>query len=129
MSIDTAIVFFSVFAISAYVAIAGTWYPLITAGWRDGWSRIHWIALGLVASSIGSGLVRMYSLAQREFGIDLRGTLFPVAAIGVETIGALILAYAYFTFSRQRDLTPPHYTGVWAGGLALLLFSAIVMFY
>ena len=127
---DWLIPILSTITIAACVTIIGTWWPLIRRGCRNGFTRIHWIAFGLVATAAGTALVRFYSIAIRDWGaVWLRDTPIAVLAILFEMIGAIILAGAYFAPSAQKHLTPPHYKGVIAGAIALVIVvGAILVF-
>jgi hypothetical protein len=127
---DWLIPILSTITIAACVTIIGTWWPLIRRGCRNGFTRIHWIALGLVAASGGAALVRLYSIALRDWGaVWLRDTPVATLAVFLEMVGLLILAWAYFSPSAQKHLTPPHYKGVIAGALALVIVGGAILIF
>lgn len=84
------------------------------------------MAAGIVEISAGTMMVRLYSFSMREFGmLWLRDTHYATAGVSVQMIGFASLAYAYFAPTRQKDLTPDNYLGIWAGAAALVLLMIV----
>ncbi len=120
MSIDEQIIWLNIIMMTAAVCAGVTWLPAAAQIFSKHASRIHYIAAGIVATCLATFLVRSYSFAMREFGLGwLMNSGFAVSAIALQCVAFVILAGAYFSPSRQSDLTPKHYRGVYWGAITL----------
>lgn len=138
---DDLIVWQNIIAMTACTVLAATYLPLALRLLKWGHLKLSAIftkqtvsslympeivvlALGLVLTALGTFSVRGYSFVLREYDmIFLRSTALAPVAIGLQALGAVVAAAAYYVNPEHRKLTAEHTRGVWTG---MAMFAALI---